>query len=95
MSRHCEDRVQGLGVRASGRRVEGEACPSQSRLKFETQGELQLLRGGVCDLGWGCKYQEGPCKPGAANISEPRKVLDPGCDLGRSLSFAEWFERVQ
>jgi hypothetical protein len=41
------------------------------------------------------KYQEGPCKPGAANIREPRKVLDPGCDLGRSLSFAEWFERVQ
>lgn len=59
MSRHCEDRVQGLGVRASGRRVEGEACPSQSRLKFETQGELQLLCGGVCDLGWSLNIRMG------------------------------------
>lgn len=56
--------------------------------KFETQGEMQCLYGGVCDLGWSCKYREGPFKPGAVNIREPMKVQDPTCVLGRSLYFA-------
>lgn len=63
-----------FGVRASGRRRVKEACrwcQSQSRLK--AQEELRCLRGGVCDLGWDCKCQEGLCKPGAVNIREPMK----------------------
>lgn len=42
----------------------------------------------MCDLGWSCKYREGPFKPGAVNIREPMKVQDPICVLGRSLYFA-------